>query len=219
MTKQQESVEGFPGGSTRKQHALLRRGNMTLKTLHRLTAWMVAIWAVLLCAPRAFAAGTLPAPGDYVVDPAGSAVAFNVTNLVVTSVDGKFHTFSGHVAIGDSLATAHVEATVDVQSIDTGSNRRDEHLRSGDFLGAAQFPRMMFTSTSLWGTPESFGMKGNLTIKGVTKEVVFAGRIVDTGLIVAEAKIDRTDFGITSGPSIKNEVRLRLQIKLAKASP
>jgi polyisoprenoid-binding protein YceI len=179
---------------------------------------MVAICVVLLCASRAFAAGSLPPPGDYVVDPLGSTVAFNVTNLVVTSVDGKFHTFNGHVSVGASLATSHLDATVDVQSIDTGSNRRDEHLRSGDFFGAAQFPRMMFTSTSLWGTPESFGMKGNLTIKGVTKEVVFAGRILDTGLIVAEAKIDRTDFGITSGPSIKNEVRLRLEIKLTKAS-
>ena len=141
----------------------------------------------------------------------------NVTNFAVMTVEGTFHTFSGHVTVGDSLATSHLDATVDIQSIDTSSTKRDEHLRTADFFDVARFPQMTFTSTSLWGTSDSLGIKGNLTIKGVTKEVVFSGRILDTGLIVAEAKIDRTDFGITSGASIKNEVRLRLQIKVVKA--
>jgi polyisoprenoid-binding protein YceI len=76
---------------------------------------------------------------------------------------------------------------------------------------------MTFKSTLLWGTPTSFGIKGNLTIKGVTKEVVFSARIQDSGLILAEAKVDRTDFGIDTGGPVKNEVRLRLRINLVKS--
>jgi polyisoprenoid-binding protein YceI len=189
-------------------------------TLRRLAPWLaafVAAWTLFVCAPRALAASTLPPPGDYVVDPAGSTVAFNVTNLAVLSVDGKFNTFSGKVTVGDSLASSHVEASAAVASIDTGSTRRDEHLRSLDFFNASQFPHMTFKSTMLAGTPDAFQMKGNLSIKGITREVVFAAHIADTGVVVADAKIDRTEFGVGSGSStIKNEVKLHLQIRMRK---
>jgi polyisoprenoid-binding protein YceI len=69
----------------------------------------------------------------------------------------------------------------------------------------------------LWGTPNNFGIKGNLTIKGVTREVVFTARILDTGLVVAETKIDRTAFGVMYSGPVSNEVRLRLEIRMAKA--
>jgi polyisoprenoid-binding protein YceI len=78
---------------------------------------------------------------------------------------------------------------------------------------------MTFTSTALWGTPDNFGIRGNLTIKGVTKETVFSARILESSIVVAETKIDRTSFGITSGTSIKNEVRLRLRIRILKPTP
>jgi len=69
----------------------------------------------------------------------------------------------------------------------------------------------------IWGTPDNFGIKGSLTIKAVTKEVVFTARILDSGVVVAETKIDRRDFGLTAGGTIKNEVRLRLQIRMTRA--
>jgi polyisoprenoid-binding protein YceI len=176
---------------------------------------LLAVAFVAITFP-ARASSALPAAGDYAVDASTSGVGFSVTNFVVTNVDGKFTRFDGHVVVGDSLATTTVEASVDVSSIDTGIKQRDDHLRSSDYFDVARFPRMTFKSSQLWGTPERFGMKGALTIKGITKEVVFGGRIADGGVIIADTTIDRQNFGITSGPSIKNEVRLRLSIRIAK---
>ena len=196
--------------STRTRHRLPRH----------LPSWflsLLAVWVLLTCVVRASATGALPAPGEYVVDPAGSAVTFNVTEFLVNTVRGKFSTFAGHVHVGDSLATSQIEAVVHVDSIDTGVHMRDQHLLAPDYFDAARFPRMQFSSTMIWGTPDNFGIKGNLTIKGVTKEVVFSARILDTGVVVAETKIDRTNFGITAGGTIKNEVSLRLQIRMARA--
>jgi polyisoprenoid-binding protein YceI len=187
----------------------------------RLAPWLLSIVALCASLTSAFAAapaGPLPAPGEYDVDPAGSTVGFNVTELLVNNVSGKFATFSGRVVVGDSLSTSKIQATVDVGSIDTGIGMRNSHLHDAEFFDVARFPRMQFASTMIWGTPESFGIKGNLTIKGVTKEVVFSARILESGVIVAETKIDRTDFGVSGGGTIKNEVHLRLQIRLTRAA-
>jgi polyisoprenoid-binding protein YceI len=189
-----------------------------MRILSRSSSVLALIVAVLTYITVARAAGTLPPPGDYVVDAAGSTVGFNVTHFVISSVDGKFKTVTGRIKVGDSFATTHIEATVDTRSIDTDNGSRDKHLRSADFLEVERFPSMTFTSTMLWGTPNNFGIKGNLTIKGVTKEVVFTARILDTGVVVAETKIDRTAFGVMYSGPVSNEVRLRLEIRMAKAA-
>jgi polyisoprenoid-binding protein YceI len=183
------------------------------------SSFLLAAFA-LLCLARgasAVAAGTLPPAGSYVVDTAGSSVGFEITEFLVNTVSGKFRTFSGKVTVGDTLATSRIEATVDVASIDTGVGMRDRHLVEPDYFDAARFPQMHFASTAIWGAPDNFGIRGNLTIKGVTREVVFSARVQPTGVVLAETKIDRTAFGITAGGTIKNEARLRLQIKLAHA--
>jgi polyisoprenoid-binding protein YceI len=180
----------------------------------RLLVALSLIIGALTCVSDAHATGTLPAAGEYQVDSRGSVVSFRVGNLVVTTVDGTFATSSGKVTVGDSIATTRVQAAVDVPSISTQNDSRDRHLRSADFFDVARFPQMTFVSTALWGTPASFGLRGNLTIKGVTKEVVFSGRILDSGIVDIGTKIDRRDFGITYGSTIKNDVQLRLRIKL-----
>jgi polyisoprenoid-binding protein YceI len=190
-----------------------------LPRLRHLPPWLVCL--LVLCAllvreDHAGAAGALPAPGAYTVD-ASSTVGFSVTEFLINSVSGTFSAFSGHVTVGDSFATSQIQATVNVASVDTGIHMRDEHLVSPEFFDAARFPQMQFTSTQIWGTPNNFGIKGNLTIKGTTKEVVFSARILDSGVVVAETKIDRTVFGLTSGSTIKNDVQLRLQIRMTRA--
>jgi polyisoprenoid-binding protein YceI len=187
---------------------------LTDRTQHGKAA-SIALWGLMLTAfaSPAAAAAPLPAPGTYGVD-AASSVTFNVKNFAVTSVDGKFTTFSGQVVMGDSLASSSVEASIDVASLDTDSKKRDEHLRSSDFFDVARFPKMTWKSTQIWGSPDNFGMKGPLTIHGVTKEVVFSCRITDPTSIRAETTIDRRDFGITSGATVANDVRLRLKIRL-----
>jgi len=196
-----------------------RRKGLRLWKVHSpsLPRWLFPLVVALVAITfPAFAGSALPSAGDYAVDASSSGVGFSVTNFVVSNVDGKFTRFDGRVIVGDSLATTSVEASVDVSSIDTGIKQRDDHLRSSDYFDVARFPRMTWKSTQLWGAPDRFGMKGMLTIKGITKEVVFAGRITDGGVIIAETTIDRQNFGITAGPSIKNEVRLRLSIHIAK---
>ena len=178
---------------------------------------LLAVCACVAWVIRARADGALPPPGEYAIQVSGSTVSFSITEFLINTVGGRFNAFAGKVVVGDSLATTHIDATVDVASIDTGIQSRNEHLVGPDYFDAKQFPRMAFTSTALWGTPSNFGIKGNLTIKGVTKEVVFSGRIQDSGMVAAETTIDRTDFGITTGSTIKNKVHLRLQIRMTKA--
>jgi polyisoprenoid-binding protein YceI len=185
--------------------------------VRRLASAYLLCVAALTLASNAGATGALPPAGDYSVQTTGSTVGFSVTNFLVTTVDGTFHTFRGEVTVGDSIAATRIEAAVDVASVDTGNASRDEHLRSPDFFDAAKYPRMTFVSTQVWGTAGNLGIKGNLTIKGTTKEVVFSAQLLDSGAVRAETTIDRSAFGITYGTSIKNEVKLKLQIGLAKA--
>ena len=146
-------------------------------------------------------------------------MSFDVTEYLVNTVTGKFSALAGKIAVGDSLSTSHIDATVDVASLDTGIGARNEHLLTAEYFDAAQFPQMQFASTMIWGAPDNFGIRGNLTIKAVTKEVVFSARIRDNGVVVAETKIDRTQFGMTAGGTIKNEVRLHLRIRMTHAPP
>ncbi len=192
----------------------------TMNPPRRTPSWFLslfAIFAALTCATHAGATAPLPAPGDYVVDAAASSVSFNVTEYLINTVTGKFGAFAGKITMGDSLSTSRISATVDVASLDTGIGMRNEHLFGADYFDVAHFPQMKLKSTAIWGTPDNFGIKGDLTIKGITKEVVFSARILDSGVVVAETKIDRTDFGMTAGPTIKNEFRLHLKIQMVQA--
>jgi polyisoprenoid-binding protein YceI len=191
-----------------------------MQTLRLLRTWLIGLIVLgpVLYATLARAAGGVPPPGDYAIDAASSIVGFNVKHFAISSVDGKFTAFSGRVRVGDSLATTHIDATIDTRSIDTGSGMRDKHLRSADFFDAERFPTMTFTSTQVWGTPDNFGIKGNLTMKGVTKEVVWSARILDTGAVVAETKLDRTAFGVTYSGPVGNEVRVHLEIRMVRAA-
>ena len=160
---------------------------------------------------------TLPQAGTYQIDPNGSSVTFTVTEMLVNNVTGKFGSFVGTIVVGDSLEKSRVEASVDVTSINTNIHKRDEHLRAADYFDVARFPHMTFKSTALWGTPASFNIKGNLTIKGVSKEIVFGAHLLDGGVVSAEATIQRKDFGLTAGKVIKNDVHLHLHIRMTKA--
>lgn len=173
-------------------------------------AWALAARAAEPVSP------SLPSAGAYTVDAAASNVRFEITEFLVNNVSGRFRSFTGAVTVGDSLATSKVQATVDVRSIDTGVGARDGKLVGPDYFDAATFPQMQFVSTAIWGRPDNFGIRGNLTIKGITKEVVFSARMQPDGTVAAETKLDRTAFGITSGAMIKNEARLRLDIRLVR---
>jgi polyisoprenoid-binding protein YceI len=156
-------------------------------------------------------AAALPARAESVweIDPAHSSVQFSVRHMMVSNVRGAFTKVAGSVH-GDENDPTHatVEATIDTSSIDTREAKRDEHLRSPDFLDVAKYPTMTFHSKKIAKTGDGrYDVTGDLTLHGVTREVVLhvegpspAMKDPRGGLRAgasATARISRRDFGIT----------------------
>lgn len=142
------------------------------------------------------------------VDAAHTNLGFTVKHMMVSRVRGSFADVEGTIE-GDpaDLAASKVDFKVNMDSINTNNEDRDNHLRSGDFFDVEKFPTMNFVSTKITETSEDeFDLTGNLTIKGVTKEVTFKaefeGKAVDpwgqdVAGFTAEGSIDRKEFGLT----------------------
>jgi polyisoprenoid-binding protein YceI len=119
--------------------------------------------------------------GAWAVDPSHSTVGFAVKHMGIATVRGEFNEFFGTVEIGDDLSTAKAYGTVKVESVDTKESQRDDHLRSADFFDAAQHPELTFESTSIEALDdEEFRTTGNLTIHGVTNEIVLHADVQGT---------------------------------------
>jgi polyisoprenoid-binding protein YceI len=145
---------------------------------------------------------------EWQIDPAHSAAHFSVRHLMISNVRGEFSKLSGNVVLDSAdLTRSTVEVSLETASVNTREPQRDEHLRSADFFDVANYPAITFGSKRIAqaGT-EQFKLTGDLTIRGVTKEVTFSVEgptpsvkdpwgNVRSG-IVATAKINRKDFGL-----------------------
>ena len=156
-------------------------------------------------------------PGHWEVDAARSTVSFRVRNAGLLIVKGRFTSFKGTVEAAQPFEKTRVEGTVRMDSVDTGIRKRDDHLRSAAFFDTSKFPEMSFKSTRFFGTPQSFEMDGQLTLKGVTRPVRFhceqIGDPSASGIAVtATATINRREFGITYNPLIGGAVVITLKI-------
>jgi len=112
--------------------------------------------------------------GTWTIDPSHSEVSFSVRHLMVSKVRGTFRTFSGTVTVGDDLHASGVTAEIDLESIDTRDETRDNHLRSKDFFEIASYPTMTYRSTGVRGEGGEGGdyvIDGELTLHGVTRPV------------------------------------------------
>ena len=155
-------------------------------------------------------AGAAAAPTTFEVDRAHSKVLFKVLHRGISTVTGQFTQFDATIDVDpEDLSTLKTQATIDVASVDTEVERRDNHLRSADFFDAENHPKMEFVSTRAEVVGDNqVKLHGNLTIRGVTKPVVldtvFGGAIIDsrgtyrTGL-TASTTINRKDFGVNYG--------------------
>ena len=167
----------------------------------------------------------------YNIDVSHSSVGFKVKHMMVSNVRGAFTEFEGTFTFDeDSPQAASVEAVIQVASVNTNDEKRDEHLRSPDFFNAAENPTMTFESTKLESKGGGeFLLHGNLTLNGVTKPVTleaeFAGLVNDpwgntrVGF-EAEGEIDRKDFGIVwsktmdgGGLVVGDKVEIELEIE------
>src|SRR5437763_7729910 len=119
----------------------------------------------------------IPAPGTYTIDTSHSSVEFVGRHLGLAKVRGRFTKFGGDIKIAEVPEQSSVEVDIDVASVESADQRRDEHLRSPDFFHVEEHPSMVFRSTGV--TPAGDGtwdVAGDLTIRGVTKPVVLHAR-------------------------------------------
>jgi polyisoprenoid-binding protein YceI len=171
----------------------------------------------------------------YQIDAAHSNVQFSVRHLMVSNVRGTFTGVTGTVTFDpDKPGETAIDATIDVNSINTNDEKRDGHLKSPDFLDAAQYPLMTFKSTAAEGSGDTHKITGDLTLHGVTKEVTLAveelsdeakdpwGNI-KIGATV-KGKIKRSDFGLTwnapletGGVVVSDDVKLEFDLEFLKA--
>ncbi|HEX9156723.1 MAG TPA: YceI family protein [Syntrophales bacterium] len=168
----------------------------------------------------------------YQLDTDHSSIQFKIRHLTVSNVTGAFNKMKGSASVeGEDLATLKVEVTIDAASVDTGHPKRDEHIRTADFLDVAKYPTITFVSKKVVkADPGKLRITGDLTLHGVTREITVelegpTPEIKDpwgnfrrgaTGT----AKIDRRDFGITwnkaldtGGLVVGNEVGIQVDIE------
>lgn len=166
------------------------------------------------------------------VDQAHSEVQFKVKHLMINTVTGRFRDYDVTVETeGTDFNNAQVRFEARVNSVDTGIEMRDNHLRSNDFFHAEAFPTMNFISTGMNKTgKDSYLLSGDLTIRGITKPVVlhvtYGGTIVDPNGNIkagfeATGAINRKDFGLlwnglteAGNIVVADEVRIVLNIQL-----
>jgi len=187
-----------------------------------------AIAAALLLNSFGHAADT------YKVDPLHTSVSFSVRHLGINSVKGKFKEFQGVLVLeGDSLKEA--SGTIQVQSVDTGVEKRDNHLRTADFFDAAKYPTITFKTKRVEkGGSGQPVLIADFTMRGVTKELRLPAKMskptkdpwggVRVGL-EAKTKLNRKDYGInyhevleTGAMAVGEEVELEINTEAVKES-
>ena len=163
-----------------------------------------------------------------------SYIGFTAKHMVITTVPGKFEDYTGQINFdGKDFTTGSAEVTIQAASINTDSEKRDNHLRSSDFFDVAKYPTITFKSTKIERTEgNNFNMTGDLTIKGITKPVTLActlnGLITDPygntrAGFTATGMIKRHDFNIAWDNKLKDgtfivgeDILLDIQAELIK---
>lgn len=176
------------------------------------------------------------AADSYTIDPLHTFPNFTIDHLGFSTMHGRFGKTSGKLTMDEGKHTGSVEAVIDASSVDTGFIKRDDHLRSPDFLNAAEFPEITYKSTQVTINGDaskgdaSAVVEGNLTISGVTKPVTLNVKRIHCGInpmdpkkeqyrcgFDAQAKIKRSDFGVKFAlPAIGDDMNLDLEVEAVR---
>ncbi len=163
------------------------------------------------------------------LDPAHTVVSFTGRHMMITKVRGIFKGVTGTIDFDEANpAGSHVEVSIPAASIETGMEPRDNHLRSADFLDAETHPTLTFASTGIAPSGDRWAIKGDLTIRGVTRSVILLGEALGivTGMdgrrhagFEATTKIRRSDWGLTwnvglesGGWLVSDEIAIDLEV-------
>jgi polyisoprenoid-binding protein YceI len=167
--------------------------------------------------------------GTWTIDPVHSEVGFSVRHMMVSKVRGRFTKFSGELVTAADPQASSATAEIDLASIETGNEQRDGHLRSIDFFDVENHPLMTYRSTGLRRDGDRYVLDGELTLKGVTRNVPLALELNGFGPdayggtragFSATGEINRQDFGVTwnaaletGGVVVADRVALHLEIE------
>jgi len=169
--------------------------------------------------------------GTWAIDPVHSSISFSVRHLMVSKVRGRFANFSGAISIAED-GTPSVTAEIAVDSVDTGNEQRDAHVKAADFFDVATYPTATFVSTAVRADGDGYVLDGDFTLRGVTKPVELALEFngVNPGMghgevagFEASVVLNRKDFGIaldmpleTGGTVVGDKVTVTLEIEALK---
>ena len=171
-------------------------------------------------------------PGRWTLDPGHSAVTFSVVALGVSRVRGRFNRFDVDLHVGESLDDTHLEASIDVTSIDTAVTGRDDHLRSPELLDTDRRPTLRFASSAIVETESGWRVDGELTFgdrtNPVTLDVSFGGLAPafdgsrHAGFRATTA-LRRTEFGIDTAAGIPpgmlgDDIDIELDVQFVEPS-
>lgn len=186
---------------------------------------LVATFAIAALSPAA------PANDAYKFDPSGSTIGFSVHQFLGTT-HGKFTKFNGKIEIDrERPENSSVAARIDVSSIDTRINKRDDHLRSAEFFNVEKFPQITFKSRTVKRTgPQSGDILGDLTMHGVTRPTTLHVKLLTpidetsrTRWVVTTDPISRRDFNLMFSPAtetisgISQTVAINIEIEARRA--
>jgi polyisoprenoid-binding protein YceI len=167
--------------------------------------------------------------GTWKADPVHSEIAFSVRHLMVSKVRGRFTSYDVTIVTGEDPLGSSLAATIDLASVDTGNQPRDNNLRSADYFQVDKYPTMRYRSTGIRRTDDGWVIDGELTLHGTTRRVPLAVEVNGFGPdpwggqragFSATAQINRRDFGIGDiipldggGVAVGDKVSISLEIE------
>ncbi len=178
--------------------------------------------AKIVVAGAVLAIPALAGADNYELDPGHTYPSFSVSHLGFSTMQGRFNTSEGAFEYDPAAGKASVEVTIDAASIDTGHDKRDDHLRGEDFFNVGEHPQIMFKSTAAEFDGEMLkSVTGDLTMHGVTKPVTLSIDSVNCGAhpmngkqtcgFDASASIVRSEWNMNYGiPAIGEEIKLMI---------
>jgi polyisoprenoid-binding protein YceI len=177
---------------------------------------------------------TMTRTSTWAIDTSHSSVEFAVKHMMFSTVKGSFTEFSGQIVLDEqNIENSTVTVDIDPRSVNTRDEKRDEHLRDADFFGIEQNPTMTFVSTGIEADGDDLKITGDLTMNGVTREVVLDAEFNGRGMspfgmevigYTAKTRINRRNFDMTwnaaleaGGMLVSEDVKITLDIEAVPA--
>jgi len=169
----------------------------------------------------------------WTIDPVHSEVGFSVRHMMVSKVRGRFTRFNGQLVTAEDPTQSSVTAEIDLSSINTGQEQRDEHIKSADFFEVETYPTMTYRSIGIKVEDGEYVLEGDLTLKGVTRAVPLKLELQGFGPdayggyragFTATGELNRRDFNVNfnapmanGGVVVADKIQLHFEIEAVKA--